>query len=93
MILTEGWIFFDVIASAFLIFAEAWFIKFRDLPAGPYGIFFSCCLMVLFSYRFFASLWILPYARIWNASKAAFDRLRSAGNKAWVYVLGIVRKV
>lgn len=67
-------------------------LGFPDFPGGLCGIFCSCCLMVLFSYRLFAFVptsWIPFFANIWSASKTAYDRVRSAGNKAWTYVLGI----
>ena len=89
----------DLMMAAFLILAEAVLIGvwgFPDLPEGLYGIFFSCCVVVFFSYRFLASVpvsWVPSFARIWSASKATYDRVRSAGNKALVYVLGIGREV
>src|SRR6266852_6318750 len=87
MILTDFLTSFDLIVAAFLVVSEAIIIKtsgFSDFPGGLYGIFFSSCLMVFFSYRFFASVpfsWIPSFADTWSASKAAYDRVRRAGNK------------
>ena len=83
MTVTGFWASFDLIVAAFLVLAEAWLIKssgFPDFPGGLCGIFLSSCLMVFFSYRFFASVhtsWVPSFADI-----------RRAGKDAWGYVLG-----
>jgi hypothetical protein len=86
----------DLIMAAYLVLAEAVLIGvwgFPDFPEGLYGIFASCCFL---SCRFSASVptsWVPSFAHIWSASKAAYGRVRGAGNNAWVYVLGIGREV
>lgn len=62
-----------------------------DFPEGPYGIFFSFFIVVIFScplFTFVPTSWVPSFAHMWSTSKAAYDRVRNAGNKAWVYVLG-----
>jgi hypothetical protein len=81
--------------AVYLVFTEAVLIGvwgFPDFPEGLYGISFVWCLVVFFLYHFFASIpnsLVPSFAHIWSASKAAYDRARSTGNKAWTYVLGI----
>jgi len=85
--------------AAYLVLAESVLIGIwglPDFPEGFYGTFFLCCIVFFFSCRFFASLptsWVSFFAHVWSSSKAAYDRVWSAGNKAWVYLLGIEREV
>jgi hypothetical protein len=85
--------------AAYVVLAEAILIGIwglPDLPEGLYGISFSCCVAIFFSSHFFATLlssWVPSSTHLWSSSEAAYDRVQSAGSKAWIYVLGIVRDV
>ena len=57
------------------------FVGFPNFPGGLYGTFFSCGAAVFFSYH--------SFAHIRSVSKAAYNKVRSTGNKARAYVLGI----
>ena len=84
---------------AWIVLAEAVLIGvwgFPDYPEGINGFFFSCCVVLLFlSYSFtFVIASRAPYlTHIWSASKVTYGKVRSAGNKAWAFVLGLGRKV
>ena len=61
-----------------------------DSPESIHGFFFSC--VALFSSSHFANLLancVPSFAPVWSASKAACN---SAGRKAWIYVLSIMRR-
>jgi hypothetical protein len=78
--------------AACIVLAEAVLIENSGIANIP-GLVFSCCLVVFFLYRFFASVttsWVSSFAHIWSASKAAYDKVRSAGNKVRAYILGPV---
>jgi hypothetical protein len=89
----------DLMMVACIVLAEAVLIGvwgFPNFPEGLNGIYFSLCIVVLFLSHFFTSVlasWIPSFAHIWSASKEAYDRVRSAGKKAWGYVSGIRREV
>lgn len=72
--------------AVYFVFAETVLIGvwgFPDFPEGLYGIFFSCCVTVFFSFRLLTSVptsWIPSFSHIWSASKAAYNRIQSAEN-------------
>ena len=85
-VLVKSNINFFVTLFLFVILFGAWFILqygFPNYPGGLYGTFFSCGVVVFFSYHLFA--------HIRSVSKAAYSKVRSAGNRVRTYILGIRR--
>ena len=85
----------DLMFAAYVVLAEVVLIVVWGLPDSPesiYGVSFSCCVAIFFSSRFFANLLangVPSFSYVWSASKAACS---SAGRKAWIYVLSIMRR-
>ena len=91
---------YGLIITAGMLAAIATFIDLEEFSGSfedQYGTL-TLCIAILFLCRS-----LTPVLKsIWKASTAAFDRIRSAGckawglasevrNKVWIYVLGVVR--
>ena len=86
----------SLMAAGCIVLAEAVLIGvwgFPDFDEGYTRITVSYTVVFYFSLPFFDSILTSWVTHIWSASKVAYGRVWSAGNKAWVYVLGIGRKV
>jgi hypothetical protein len=61
-----------------------------------FGIFLSCCLVVLVSRRSLAPVLksgVSLCARAWSESTEAPERFRNVGRKTWVWASGLCSKV
>ena len=88
--------FNSLMAAACIVLAEAVLIGiwgFPDFDEDFTRISVSFLVIFCFSLPFFDPILTSWITHIWSALKVAYGRVWSAGNKAWVYVLGIGREV